>query len=46
MLRGMAGTVICRRGNDRLLIRLSGISGGICAEIDAHVVQLLEEPQR
>jgi hypothetical protein len=46
VLRGLEGTVICRRGNDRLLIRLHGVCGGIRVEIDAHTVQFLDESKR
>ena len=41
-LHGWEGTVICWRGNDRLLIKPRGIRDGICVEIDAQVIRLLD----
>ncbi len=42
-LRGLDGTVLLQRGNDRLLIDLPSLCDGVCAEVDARVVEFLDE---
>jgi hypothetical protein len=41
-LRGLEGTVICLRGNDRLLFKSRLIGGDICVEIDTQVIEYLD----
>ena len=43
-LKGMEGTVIRRRANDRLLVRLETSQRSVCVEIDASSVKRLERP--
>ena len=43
-LHGMVGTVICRRGGDRLLVSPLDIRGGVCVEIDARMVEFVDGP--
>ena len=42
-LEGLEGTVVSPRRNNRLLIRLHTDPQGVCAEIDAQVVEFLDD---